>query len=48
MVQNYFAMFVLIFAGTSYLFVEDYGWPLAFLIFALNTTVLILAFNNND
>ena len=37
------AMFIFLFGGTSYLLVEDHGWPLAIFVFALEITIVILA-----
>ena len=37
-----FPMFILVFAGTSYLLVGDHGWPMATFILAMETAILVL------
>jgi hypothetical protein len=39
-----YPMFILLFAGTSYLLVEDHGWGIAIFIFVLETVILELTY----
>jgi hypothetical protein len=39
-----YPMFILLFAGTSYLLVEAHGWGIAIFIFVLETVILELAY----
>jgi hypothetical protein len=41
--EGAWAMLIFLFGGTSYLLVEDHGWPLAILVFALEITIVVLA-----
>ncbi len=39
-----YPMFIFLFVGTTYLFVEDHGWRIAIFIFVLETVILELAY----
>ena len=39
-----YPIFILLFAGTSYLVVEDHGWGISIFIFLLETAILELAY----
>lgn len=39
-----YPVFILLFAGTSYLVVEDHGWGISIFIFLLETAILELAY----
>lgn len=39
-----YALFLFLFAGTSYCFVEGHGWNIAIFIFVLETVILELAY----
>jgi hypothetical protein len=39
-----YPILILLFAGTSYLVVEDHGWAISIFIFLLETTVLELGY----
>jgi hypothetical protein len=39
-----FPVLIFLFAGTSYLIIEDHGWAIAIFIFILETVILELAY----